>query len=45
MGLVGFTQHRNEQKEEVWVNSSSISYLKGIRLDLQAGYSAFVSAK
>jgi len=44
MQLVGFNLQTNEAGEEVWVNSSSVSYLKGIRLDLQAGF-ALASVK
>lgn len=37
MDLVGF-----QTKEGMWTNQGSVSYLKGIRLDLQGGYSASV---
>jgi len=40
MELIGFTLQKSASGEEIWQNSASISYLKGIRLDLQAGFSA-----
>lgn len=40
MELIGFTLLKNESGEEIWQNSGSVSYLKGIRLDLQAAFSA-----
>jgi len=33
------TEKGTSLKVDVWINSGSISYLKGIRLDLAAGYS------
>lgn len=38
MGLIGFQERKNEQGEAVWSNLGSVSYLKGVRLELQQGH-------
>jgi len=38
LDLIGFDSRVNEDGVAVWVCSSSISTLKGIRLDLQSGF-------
>ena len=42
MDAIGFTVQKVDDTE-VWVHSGSVNYLKGVQLELQAGYSGCVS--
>jgi hypothetical protein len=39
MKLVGFLEETNSEGQAVWSNQGSVSYVKGVRLDLAAGLS------
>lgn len=43
MLLVGF-EKKGSGGDAVWYSSGSLSWLKGVRLDLQGGFSAYVNA-
>jgi len=38
MELTGFCDKTNTEGVKVWINLGSVSYLKGVRLDLAAGF-------
>ena len=42
MDAIGFTVQKVDDTE-VWVHTGSVNYLKGVQLELQAGYSGCVS--